>query len=453
LVSAFALIFYAHPSSDDFCRAGYILESGVLDTIKKEYFGWSGRWAAHAIEFVVPSILDLITSYSLLLAFIAILYLLALFSFFSTLFKYDLSRKSALTLAVSVFTLYLVGISSTGQVFYWFTGGVEYQLSLACMLFLFTGLLRVGKKRGLVTFIQTFGLCILAFITTGMHELFGLIFCIILGISTLIAFKIRHPHRIVWGVVFLATILGFLVVFFAPGNKVRISYFPKYGDLNLALYLTLRNFKFYLKRWVLDVRLLSATFIFIITPKFRAIRPTWFFRHDNNLRLIVPITWFIVLIAAFFGPSWAIGKTLLAGRVSSAIYMFFLIGWFSTVFVFTRWPLGENSNGEDILKPLRAFAIVILALSLLATGNTPSVVRDLIGGRAVRYNQNMKHRYEKIYSEIKEGKLDVRVPLVKDRPKSMFNYGGLKDISKDPEDWRNECAARFFQLKSIAVDQ
>jgi hypothetical protein len=65
----------------------------------------------------------------------------------------------------------------------------------------------------------------------------------------------------------------------------------------------------------------------------------------------------------------------------------------------------------------------------------------------------MKHRYEKIYSEIKEGKLDVRVPLVKDRPKSMFNYGGLKDISKDPEDWRNECAARFFQLKSIAVDQ
>jgi hypothetical protein len=64
----------------------------------------------------------------------------------------------------------------------------------------------------------------------------------------------------------------------------------------------------------------------------------------------------------------------------------------------------------------------------------------------------MNNRYEKIYSNIKEGELDVRVPLLKDRPISMFNRWECSDITNDPEHWRNKCAARFFQLKSIAIE-
>jgi hypothetical protein len=210
-------------------------------------------------------------------------------------------------------------------------------------------------------------------------------------------------------------------------------------------------FRKYVKQWTFDVRLLSATLLFIITPQFRAIRPASFFRHDTNLRLIVPITWLTVLTSAFFGPGWAMGGPPPA-RTISAIYMLFLIGWFATVLVFTRWPLGEHSNGEVIIKSLRTFAIIILATSLLATGNTPSMVRDLFRGHAARYNHNMNYRYDKIYSEIKEGKLEVRVPLLTDRPRSMFNGWEQSDITNDPEHWRNKCAARFFKLKSIAIE-
>jgi hypothetical protein len=455
LACACVLFLYAHPNADDFCLAGKAVTLGLVDGIKHEYFNWSGRWAEIAIHYGGASLFDLVEAYSVLLTLVAMILAFSLFVFFKTLFGHGLSTKFVMMMAVSVFALHWVTARSSGQTFYWWSGAVTYHLTLACMLLLFAGLLSIRNDNRLVRLLQAGLLCILAFFSTGLHELFGLILCIILGVSTAIAFTIRHPDRTIWGVVFLATVSGFFVVVGAPGNEFRqldTGQVVKYGDLGLALALTLKQGIYYSSRWVLDVSFLSGTLFFIMSPRFRAISLPRLFRQRPNWRLIVPTAWVAVLIVAFFGPSWALGRTM-PPRSVDAIHVLFLIGWIATVFVFTRWPLDKRLDDHPVTKSIRAFALAVFALNLLSTGNTFQAARDLVSGRVAKYDQSMQHRYDQIRSDIEQGRIDVRLPKLGDRPKIFFARFGWAGIRVDPGYWQNQCAARFYGLRSIAIEQ
>ena len=108
-------------------------------------------------------------------------------------------------------------------------------------------------------------------------------------------------------------------------------------------------------------------------------------------------------------------------RVSSAIYILFLIGWMATVFVFTRDPLDKPLDGDPALKSIGAFSLAVFALSLLNTGNVSQAGLELIGGQAAKYDRNMEERYKQIHSDIEQGVIDVRVPKLTNRPKVYFS--------------------------------
>ncbi len=455
LTCVFTLFFFAHPNADDFCTAGKVYSFGVIDGVMDEYFNWTGRWTQYTVLYGVSSVLDLVKYYSWLLILCALIYAFSLFTFFRSFFGKQLDLKSAIMMAVSVFCLYWAGIVTPGQTFYWWSGATNYSLSLTGMLFLFAGLLRVRNENILVTLIQTVLLCVLALVTTGVNDLLGLILCIVLGVSVVIMFKSRHPNRIVWFIVLLAALAGFLVVYTAPGNEFRkldTAQIVKYGDFKLSLALTLKQIVYYGARWVLDVKLLSVSIFFIMSPGFRAIGLPRVFQQYSRWKLIVPITWIVVLVLAIFGFSWGLGKTM-ASRQVNIVYMLFLIGWIVNVFVFMRWPLNVNSDDEIIARSVRAFALGLFALSLIGTGSTPQAFFDLMGGQVAQYDQNMQRRYKQIHSEIEQGNLDVRVPAVKDRPKIFFEKFSWADIDKNPKSWTNLCAAKYFRLESIAIER
>jgi len=266
--------------------------------------------------------------------------------------------------------------------------------------------------------------------------------------------KIRHPNRIVRSMVFLAAVLGLFVVFAAPGNEVRKSstgQIFKYGDFNLALRLTLEQGINFASRWILNLGLLSSTLFLVLNQQFRAINLPWFFRQYPTWRWVVPLTWIAVLVAALFGASWSLGRWM-PPRVSDAIYILFLIGWMATVFVFTRDPLDKPLDGDPALKSIGAFSLAVFALSLLNTGNVSQAGLELIGGQAAKYDRNMEERYKQIHSDIEQGVIDVRVPKLTNRPKVYFSGFNWADITEDPDQWKNQCAARFFRLNSLAIE-
>jgi hypothetical protein len=454
LACASILFFFAHPQADDFNVAGKASTFGIWDGVKDEYFNWTGRWAQSFILFSVSSLFDLVKVYGLLLALTSVIFAFSLFVFLKKSFGGEISTRSAMMTAAAVFGLHWVNAISPGQSFYWWAGAVSYNLNLACILLLFSGLLSLRNQNRLVMVSQTCLLCIFAFFVAGMHELFSLVLCLILGVCLAVMIKIRHPNWIIWSMVFLVAVLGFLVVFAAPGNEVRklsTGQVVKYGDFTLALSLTLEQGIHFARSWVLDLGVLSATLFLVLNQQFRAITLPWFLRQHPTWKWGIPLTWIAILVTAIFGSSWSLGKWM-PPRVSDAIYILFLIGWMATVFVFTRESLDKVLESKTVLNSIRAFSLGIFSLSLLNTGVASQAALELIGGQVAKYDRNMQQRYKQIQSDIDNGKIDVRVPKVGNRPKIYFHGFNWAGITEDPGYWQNRFAARFFKVNSLAVE-
>jgi hypothetical protein len=94
--------------------------------------------------------------------------------------------------------------------------------------------------------------------------------------------------------------------------------------------------------------------------------------------------------------------------------------------------------------PIFIYWIVFAALLLLTRWSDGNYVKGVIpdlAGRAEVYHQEMLNRYE-ILSRSDNG--DIVVPRIRIQP-SFYQ----DDITTDPSDWRNQCAAGYFGKRSL----
>ena len=117
----------------------------------------------------------------------------------------------------------------------------------------------------------TVGLAILAFLITGMHELWALSLMIILGAGVIISYLYAGRSKKAWMIVFLMASLGLATTTLAPGNsertaeerKMREKYahftFPtNLNDrINVSGKIIFNELKCNLPEWLLDVKLLK----------------------------------------------------------------------------------------------------------------------------------------------------------------------------------------------------
>ena len=234
LVVASTLFFYAHPLADDFARAYKGRTQGVVSATILEYFTWTGRWASTALDYFLTSSFDLVRLYPLLLminpALLAGgLYLLLLAAGVGT------ARGQRLALTAAALALYWAGMPHPGESIYWLTGGDSTFAGLSVSLLLLAGLLRHPAPATHGSVAIGAGLSLLTVLATGFHELFGLLLCIVLVGGALRAWLARDPRRWLWTVCVVAALVGFLVVYLAPGNAVRRAEFRLAGKLDVAL--------------------------------------------------------------------------------------------------------------------------------------------------------------------------------------------------------------------------
>lgn len=445
LAVAVTLFRYAHPLADDFARGYKGRVQGIVPSIINEYFTWTGRWAACGLSYFLTTSFDIVRFYPLLLTIIpaaltAAVYLLLQASGIGA------TRWQRAALTAAALAIYWAGLPDPGDNFYWLTGSVDNVAGLVVSLLLLAGLIGFRARTPLLSVIAGIGLSLLAVLATGFHEVFGLILCVVFAGGTLQAWLAGDSRRWLWTVCLAAALIGFLIVYVAPGNGVRRAEFPLAANLGVTLQLTIKQSVSNIILWILDVRLLAATILLLI------LAPRSLTEHRRSSCVvtrdivIIALTWAAAIFAAFAAVSWAIGMKM-APRTLDGIYFIFLAGWF-WVLVMVMRRFAERDEPLLIAAPLlRRIAVAMFVVAMLLTGNTWKALQDLRGA-APAYSAAMGARYRSLAAAAARGEQDATVEPLPQQPESFIKYFELRE---DPDYWENWSVAHYFGLNTVRM--
>jgi hypothetical protein len=393
---------------------------------------------------------DLTRTYGLLAAALCLLLAAGVYVFTRSVFRRSISAPLTASLSCAFLVLFWGLHPSLGQGFYWFTGAVEYQLVVSLALGLCAALLSesLAASRGVARALFSLGLPPLAFLITGMHELFATMLCIVLAGGAAVAFRLRHRNRWLWAFVLAAGVAGFCFAAAAPGNLVRTASFAADRDWLLALWLAPWQAIKAGTNWVCDLKLIAATVVFLIHPRIRTACPDWL-NLDVPWKRIVPLTWLALLTAGFALPTFAMGQEM-PGRALGGIFLVFLLGWFLSVFLWTRDVRVPAGLEERDLRRVGSALLLLFSLSVLTTGNARHAIHDLTH-TAPAWNRALQERYELIREGARAGVVHVTVPQAPPRPRTFFQ--GPAEITADWKDWKNGCMASFFDVPAVRLGE
>ncbi len=441
---AFALFAFAQPLADDFCTAAS--GADLRDYLWQMYASWSGRWASLAIEHITLANFDPTRVYPFALGALAVGQLGCLYAFVRAFLGGRAPARLGAGLTASLFALYWSLHPSLGQTYYWFTGAVEYQLSFSMALLLVALLLSApgASGGGLRWGLRAGAIVALALLLPGMHELLGLMLCVLLPLGALLSRRLGLGDRKLWALAAACSLAGFAWVAFTPGYAVRRASFPDSYNLPLALWLTPWQIVKASTRWVCDAKLLTATVLFATHPGVRALQPAWIGRAPRLWKPVTLGAWAALLAIGFGVPTFVTGQEI-PNRVLGGVYLVFLLGWFVTVFVFTRGA-GQGTAVPEPPRAVVSWALLLFALCLATTGNTRTAIYDLVH-RAGPWSRALEQRYASLRKAAADHVPDVVVPHAPTRPGTFFH--GPADITAQPTDWKNRCQANFFGVATL----
>ncbi len=475
LGSALVLCLVASPSADDFCRAALRL-SDLPTQVFSDYKTWSPRWAEltvaitlfprHSFPFWYPHILI-----GLLSAYFATMYV-----GLSGLFGVDASTVTRAGFAAGFLALFAAGTPSIGETAFWASGEVSSVLPVFGSVCLFGLLLSSRMNRN--QSIWSVGLCGLTLFLTGMHEMYGVILSIALGMGVVATTITHHPNRWLWVNVFLAAAAGSALIVLAPGNQARAAVqfagIPQVSWSEIIHDVGKSRFSSLFREWFLDVKLVAATLVFFWHPAVRRLCPAWLCRHTVLGRALVVSGWLLVMASSQVLPLLAVSRVFeFPGRTLAGLYAVFLICWFTTVFVFTRPRYDEARDYEITLRATireaatarrsltcrseearapevslghftRLFACIVFAASILQSPNTLTMYNDL-RFKALPWRAAVAQRIDILEARTQQH-LDLSVPsLTPLKPRSFF----YQDVGADPKHFTNICVAAYFGLNTV----
>jgi hypothetical protein len=281
-----------------------------------------------------------------------------------------------------------------------------------------------------------------------MHELFGLMLCVLLGAGAAMSSRLGYRNSKLWALAAAAAVAGFLFVLATPGYTIRREgFFPDSYNVPLTLWLTGWQAVKAGTSWVCDAKLLAATAVFVMHPAIRALRPEWFARAPEAWKRLTLGGWAVLLAIGFGAPAFVTGQEM-PRRVLGGIYLVFLLGWFIVVFVFTRPGVSEPAP-QRAPRPILSWTLLFFALCVATTGNTRTAIHDLVHW-AVPWRRAIEQRYDSIRIAAGTGVQEVVVPAAPLRPATFFQ--GPADITAEASDWKNQCQAEFFGVPLLRYD-
>ena len=226
---------FSHPGADDYRYSRLIEQLNEESFVAHRYRTWNGRFASDIWYTVLYSIIDVRSRYwpgSLMMILIFTILPWYIYARFLCAQNSALRERQGLAppiyLAATLLFLYLLPIR-TASILYIVSVAVPYQVGAAHLLLQMIGFCLViravhrGAKRTWLHALAVVGLSASALFISGYQESFVLLSLLYYGLGLL--WSLLHSRRTAW--IWIApcvmAIIGGLIVYYAPGNDVRIA--------------------------------------------------------------------------------------------------------------------------------------------------------------------------------------------------------------------------------------
>jgi len=447
LLPYFLLFAYCHPSGDDFSYAILGSKQGIFPALIDEYNLWNGRYFSNVFVLKNPLIFrnSWLSIYRICLLGIFLSTIISIFLFLNYFFKKVLNRRAILiiTLLFILLNLFQMPVLSEGT--YWYTGVVTYQLANCFTLVYFIGLhhfslCKNGLSKILLFIILFFSILLLA----GFNEVEMLLLVAFHVLIVVIQWRNKLANRAWFFGFLIASLIGFCLVYFAPGNKVREAYFigesHRLGYSVLQTFLQMIRFSF---DWTFNGVLILLSYIYLSFSQFVVFFSNLLRKHFFVNRWIAFITLIGVLFLSIFPAYWSTG-ILGQHRTVNVAYFYFIILWFINLTVWSDVFINAEIFGNVQIKKI---ALIVSILYIGFSNNSFTAWKDLISHDANNFNMQLNNRYLLLDNMDKNMNKIQTIPILNIKPKSIFIY----DISCDPKYFPNTCYKTYWHLESYLI--
>ena len=369
--------------------------------------------------------------------------MLCQYYFIKTLFNvFEIDIKPLLPTCV-LFALFVHGMISPVQGLYWFCGACDYIPFLHLLLVDAALILNYYYKDGReVRYIVLSSF--VSLIIGGGNHITSFLHILILLIFSIVSLIRKEKRAVLIPLAF--AILGFLLVFFAPGTRARISV-NEGQDLITTLIRTIQKaLNLAITRdYMANVRF----FAYIILLTFLAS----FLRNNSRIKAlkIHPVLLFL-LFAMFFCemlavPYFAMG-TFGAGRIKNIDWMAFMV-LIGLLWVYVLvWLAGKHPSFERLMGRIDAIdktlpVVLCCVLLVVFSRNLYTVTKELTDGTAQTFAEQYDQRYE-LMKQYRDSEEIVTLEPIVDSVILKFD-----DITPDLEDWRNQSWNEYYKVKAV----
>ena len=396
---------------------------------------------------VNPLMFHSIIGYKLLSLSVIILFIISVFFFIRSVTGNTLNFIQYSLAALSICSLYFYKMANPALGFYWLSSAVIYQLANIMFLFLIILLIKYSGQNSKLS--RSVYLVIISFVILaiqGSNEISMLLTMEFLGF--LFIYYLFKNKKINYSLLFfiVISIIGFYLVYTAPGNAVRESKNPQSHMLFSSLSMSLSDTVELILYRVTDTPLilfsiLAIPFIFKISE---SQSDTKRFFNCNPFFTLFSI--FIILLSINFVTYWTINKGML-DRTRNVFYFFFLIGWFYNLLVFCNYFFKDRS--VKIFKLPAAAVLIISLIIVLSYGRKNNVLlayKELSNGSLIKFDDELSDRYD--YIRKVNSDTCILKPLSNPVPGLMFFY----DIGTDPNAKHKKYQAYYYNKKFMLVN-
>ena len=457
---------YNRASADDYDYAiltHQVVENGgnvfqligaAFDTTVKFYNSWQGLYTSAFILSLQPAIFG--ESYYALSAPIVMLFAFAcMFASIHILNKRFLKRSMLFTAAASLtlLTVLILWLPSATEGLFWFNGAMNYMPFVFLDLLNLCLLLEAYCSEKKVKRYALIGVCtLLSFLISGGNHVTA--FANILFLLVITAAMLIWKKRFYWSALpFASAVIGFLVMYLAPGTAIRQAQdgHGTQGIMDTVL-ATIEHMRHILGDWVNLIWLLS---LLLITPIAIEIAV----KNKGNFSKRFPVLPVLVSLAVICGmfcvpylPLGYFGEE----RVTNVIWVTFMMSsWFNYVLIWGYLIANEYVSVEKLqaikhLPIIKTAVIVVCLLGLfifqdgVESSNSYEAIVELKDGVAQRYCEEMDARFELYHND----ELDVvAVPFLTVKSDLLF----FADFGLNPDAWPNTSIGEYYQKRIYLV--
>jgi hypothetical protein len=189
--------------------------------------------------------------------------------------------------------------------------------------------------------------------------------------------------------------------------------------------------------------LFSSMFVWGINRTFKKpVEPV-----NGFLFIIIGITFCFAFLTFYLPFPYKTGDGIMPGRLLNVTAVFFLVGWFISLFLF--WIYFSRLKSTAMLNAMLRISLVMLMALFVLQVRYPNRIQtawsDLLSGKAIGYKTQIAARM-RLFSNKQNQQVQV-APLVNIPTTLCFS-----DLDSNATDWKNVAYAKYYSLESIRID-